>query len=94
MRSELGRKIEEFGEDRMKCFILHMFLDIIKRDMRYKDSLGVIEFEIYGPRYHLIFDEEVKMFMEKNYDRIIEDIVNEKFRKENRLKRVGYGMLR
>lgn len=91
--SELGRRIEEFGEDGIKCFFLHMFLDIIERNMRYKGSPDILVFEILSGTYRVIF-EEVKAFVEENYDRILEDIASEKLRKKDKLGRVEYGMLK
>jgi len=90
--SELGRKIEEFGEEGLKCFFLHMFLDIIERNVRYKDLPDVIKFEITGAGYSTTFD--VERFVEINYDNIVEDITSEKFRKKDRLKEVEYGMIK
>ncbi len=92
VRSEFGKRIEMFGEDGIKCFFLHMFLDIIERRMRYKDSPDLIGFDIYGSGYRTIF-EEVKKFVEENYHWIIEDIKKEKFRKRNKLK-IEHGMLK
>ena len=91
MSSKYGKEIEKFGEDGLKCFLLHIFLDIIERNLRYKSVPDIIKFEIYG--YDTTFDE-VKSFVEANYDAILRDIMNEKLSKENRLEKAEYGMIK
>jgi len=91
MSSEYGREIEKFGEEGLKCFLLHMFLDIIERNIRYKGTPDLINFEIY--EHDMIFDE-VKSFIIANYDAILRDIANEKFSKKHRLKEAEYNMVK
>jgi hypothetical protein len=88
-RSEFSRELEKYGEEGIKCFFLHIFLDEIERRTR-KDSPDIIKFDVHGSgsSYYRYLCEEVKTFVEKNYDKILEDVIEEQYRRRRDKKKI------
>jgi len=86
------REIEKYGDEGFKCFFLHIFLDIIERNTRYKTTPDIIIFEDYHGllRYYV---EEVGRFIEENYEQILEDITKYRNRKGQKTERT-MGMIK
>ncbi len=73
LRSEMYKEIEKYGEEGIKCFFLHVFLDIIERNTRFRNTPDIIIFEdLHGLLRNYI--DEVGRFMEDYYEEILEDI--------------------
>jgi len=92
LRSDMYRMIERYGDEGFKCFFLHIFLDIIERNTRYKKKPDIIMFEDYhGMLRHYV--EEVGEFIRENYEQILEDIMKYRNRKGQKIGRTT-GMIK
>jgi len=92
LRSEMYREIEKYGDEGFKCYFLHIFLDIIERNTRYKRNPDIIMFEDYhGLLRHYV--EEIGKFVEENYEQILEDIRRYRNRKGQKIGRTA-GMIK
>lgn len=70
--SQFYEKLKTYGEDGLRAFFLHMFLDLIERNERGK---GVEILEIVDDDHHFIrFLWEVEDFIKSNFNLILADI--------------------
>lgn len=70
--SQFYEKLKTYGEDGLRAFFLHMFLDLIERNERGK---GVEILEIVDDDYYFVkYLWEVESFIKSNFNLILADI--------------------
>ncbi len=79
IRTNMYKKIKIYGDEGFLCFFLHVFLDIIERNTRYKKIPDIIMFKDFHSLFRSYIDL-VSNFVERNYKEILEDI--EKYRRK------------
>ena len=70
--SQFYEKLKTYGEDGLKAFFLHMFLDLIERNERGKsvEILEIVDSDYYFTRYLW----EVESFINSHLDSVLADI--------------------
>jgi hypothetical protein len=69
------RKIEAYGRDGFRAFFLHVFLDVVERNMRGKgfEALQINDVS----RFYEEYIEEVEKFLQDRIDEVVRDVVED-----------------